>query len=56
MDLAVHSDERDAEQIRIDLGKRRDVVGVLAFLQRSEFRICGVDRGLLGPRLPSPAA
>jgi hypothetical protein len=28
--LAVGGDERDAEQRRVDLGERRDVVGVLA--------------------------
>ena len=34
VDLAVGGDQRDAEQVRIDLGERRDVVGVLAFLER----------------------
>jgi hypothetical protein len=52
VDLAVRRHERDAEQIRIDLRQCRDVVGVLAFLQRPELRVGVVDRGLLGPRLP----
>ena len=34
VDLAVDGDQRDAEEIRIDLRQRRDVVGVLAFLER----------------------
>ena len=46
VDLAVGGDDRDAEQVRIDLGQRRDVVGVLAFLEASELREGGVD-GLL---------
>ena len=33
IDLAVGGDDRDAEQVGIDLGERRDVVGVLALLQ-----------------------
>ena len=37
VDLAVGGDQRDAEQIRIDLGQRRDVVGVLAFLEVLNF-------------------
>ena len=32
-DLAVDGDQRNAEQIRIDLGERRNVVGVLALLE-----------------------
>ena len=32
-DPAVYGDQDDAEQIRIHLGERRDVVGVLAFLE-----------------------
>ena len=32
VDLAVGGHQRDAEQVRIDLGERRNVVGVLAFL------------------------
>ena len=36
VDLAVGRHQRDAEQVRIDLGQRRNVVGVLAFLQRLE--------------------
>ena len=35
VDLAVGRDEGDAEQVRVDLGQRRNVVGVLAFLERS---------------------
>ena len=53
VDLAVGRDERDAEQVGVDLGERRDVVGVLAFLERLELRVGGVD-GLSGRR-PAPA-
>ena len=35
VDLAVGRHQRDAEQVRIDLGQRRNVVGVLAFLAAS---------------------
>ena len=33
VDLAVDRDQRDAEEVRVDLGERGDVVGVLALLQ-----------------------
>ena len=46
VDLAVHRDQRDAEQVRIDLGERRDVVGVLAFLEGLELVERVVDGGL----------
>ena len=46
VDLAVGGDDRDAEQVRIDFRQRRNVVGVLAFLERPELRVGGVD-GLL---------
>ena len=56
VDLAVGGDERDAEQVRIDLGERRDVVGVLAFLQVLELRVGRVDRGLRRRLRPAPRA
>ena len=34
-DLAVGGHERDAEEVRVDLGERRNVVRVLAFLERT---------------------
>ena len=46
VDLAVDGHQRDAEQVRIDLGERRDVVGVLAFLERLELIERVVDGGL----------
>ena len=46
VDLAVGGHHGDAEQVRVDLGQRRDVVGVLAFLECSELRVGRVD-GLL---------
>ena len=52
VDLAVGGDQGDAEQVRIDLGERRNVVGVLAFVERPELRVGGVDRLLdVGGRL-----
>ena len=36
VDLAVRRDQGDAEQVRIDLGERRNVVGVLAFVEGPE--------------------
>ena len=52
VDLAVGGHQRDAEQVRIDLGERRDVVGVLAFLEVLVLRVGGVDRRLdVGRRL-----
>jgi hypothetical protein len=44
VDLAIGGDHRDAEQIRIDLGQGRNVVGVLALLERPELFVCGIDR------------
>ena len=43
VDLAVSGDQRDAEEIRIDLGQRGNVVRVLPFLQRPELRVRRVD-------------
>ena len=43
VDLAVGGDQRDAEQIRVDLGERRNVVGVLAFLEVLVLVEGGVD-------------
>ena len=52
VDLAVGGDHGDAEQVRIDLGERRNVVGVLAFLERPELCVGRVNRLLdLGWRL-----
>ena len=52
VDLAVRGDEGDAEDVRVDLGERRDVVGVLAFLQVLVLRVGRVERRLdLGRRL-----
>ena len=44
VDLAVGGHQRDAEQVRIDFGERRDVVGVLAFLQVLVLGVGGVRR------------
>ena len=46
VDLAVGGDHRDPEQVGIDGGERRDVVGVLAFLEVLEFGVGRID-GLL---------
>ena len=52
VDLAVGGDQGDSEQIGIDFGQGRNVVGVLALLERSELCVCGIDRLLdLGRRL-----
>ena len=52
VDLTVGGDEGDPEQVRVDLGERRNIVGVLAFLERPELCVCGVNRLLdLGWRL-----
>ena len=53
VDLAVGGDEGDAEQVRVDLGQRRDVVGVLAFLEVAELGVGRVDRPL--DVAPAPA-
>ena len=44
IDLAVNGHQRDAEQVRIDLGERGNVVGVLAFLQVPELLVRSLDR------------
>ena len=50
--LAVRGHDRDAEQLRIDLGEGRNVVGVLALLQVLVLRVGGIDRLLdVGRRL-----
>ena len=46
VDLAVGSHERDAEQVRVDLGERGDVVGVLAFVQVLVLRVGRIERAL----------
>ena len=51
IDLAVGGDQRDAEQVRIDLGERGNVVGVLAFLQVLVLLVRRVDRCLRIARL-----
>src|SRR5690606_17071210 len=52
VDRAVGGDQGDAEQFRIDLGERRNVVGVLAFVERSDLSVSRVNRSLdLGWRL-----
>ncbi len=43
VDLAVRGDERDAEDVGVHLRQRRDVVGVLAFLQVLVLLVGGVD-------------
>ena len=43
VDAAVDRDERNAEDVRIDLGERRNVVGVLAFLEVLELGVGRVE-------------
>jgi len=50
--LTVHRDQRNPEQVRIDLGQGRNVVGVLAFLECPVLCVCGINRLLdFGGRL-----
>ena len=56
IDFAVDGDQRDAEQIRIDFGERRNVVRVLAFLEVLELLECAVDGGLRIGRLLGDSA
>jgi hypothetical protein len=52
VDLPVGRHDRDAVQLGINLGERRNVVGILALGQVLVFRVCGVDRLLdIGRRL-----
>ena len=52
VDLAVGGHQGDAEDLRVDLGERRDVVGVVALLEVLVLGVGGVERGLdLGRRL-----
>ena len=44
VDLAVRGHEGDAVDVRVDLGERRDVVGVLAFLEVLVLRVGRVER------------
>ena len=48
--LAVDGDERDAEELRVDLGERRDVVGVLALVEGPVLLPGGVDGRGVGVR------
>jgi hypothetical protein len=55
-DLAVNGHQCDTEQVRIDLGQRGNVVGVLAFLQVPELLVRSLDRFLRIARLRESAA